>query len=112
LHPLEKWKGRLAQLVQSICLTSRGSLVRIQQCPRGGIDTTVSPFYMQYFVYILYSEKLDRYYIGSTGNPEDRLRKHNRSKNGFTSTGKPWKLVYKEIYVTKTKVKMTILRQL
>ena len=57
---------------------------------------------MQYFVYILYSEKLDRYYIGSTGNPEDRLRKHNRSKNGFTSTGKPWKLVYKEIYATKT----------
>ena len=26
--------GLLAQLVQSTCLTSRGSLVRIQQCPQ------------------------------------------------------------------------------
>ena len=29
-----KIKGSLAQLVQSTCLTSRGSLVRIQQFPR------------------------------------------------------------------------------
>ena len=28
-----KFKGRLAQLVQSICLTSRGSAVRIRQRP-------------------------------------------------------------------------------
>jgi len=56
---------------------------------------------MQYFVYILYSEKLDRYYIGSTGNPEDRLRKHNRSKMDLLQR-ETWKLVYKEIYATKT----------
>ena len=30
----EQMKGRLAQLVQSICLTSRGSAVRIRQRPR------------------------------------------------------------------------------
>ena len=29
-----KGKGRLAQLVQSICLTSRGSAVRIRQRPQ------------------------------------------------------------------------------
>ena len=29
-----KFKGRLAQLVQSICLTSRGSAVRIRQRPQ------------------------------------------------------------------------------
>ena len=29
----EQMKGRLAQLVQSICLTSRGSAVRIRQLP-------------------------------------------------------------------------------
>jgi hypothetical protein len=32
-NPLQKVKGSLAQLVQSICLTSRGSLVRAQQFP-------------------------------------------------------------------------------
>ena len=33
----EQMKGRLAQLVQSICLTSRGSAVRIRQRPLGKI---------------------------------------------------------------------------
>ena len=31
-------KGRLAQLVQSVCLTSRGSAVRIRQRPQKGDD--------------------------------------------------------------------------
>ena len=57
---------------------------------------------MQYFVYILYSEKLDKYYIGSTGDLEDRLRKHNRSRSGFTATGKPWIIVYTEVLGNKT----------
>jgi putative endonuclease len=56
---------------------------------------------MQYFVYILYSEKLDKYYIGSTGNLEDRLKKHNRSRSGFTSLGKPWIMVYNEVFCNK-----------
>ncbi len=33
LHHFPREKGRLAQLVQSICLTSRGSAVRIRQRP-------------------------------------------------------------------------------
>jgi putative endonuclease len=57
---------------------------------------------MQYFVYILFSEKLDKFYIGSTGDLEDRLRKHNRSRSGFTSMGKPWNLMYNEIFDNKT----------
>ncbi len=34
LYLMKEMKGRLAQLVQSICLTSRGSAVRIRQRPR------------------------------------------------------------------------------
>ena len=30
-----------------------------------------------YFVYILFSEKLDRYYVGTTGDVERRLFEHN-----------------------------------
>ena len=55
-----------------------------------------------YYTYILYSEKLSKYYIGYTGDLADRLNKHNRSMKGFTSTGKPWKLVYSEMYDCKT----------
>ena len=56
---------------------------------------------MQYYTYILYSATLDKYYIGSTGDLNDRLAKHNRSKRGFTSTGKPWILVYSEAFSLK-----------
>jgi putative endonuclease len=54
-----------------------------------------------FYCYILYSPKLDKYYIGSTGNLEGRLQRHNTSNTGFTSTGKPWKIKYFEIFETK-----------
>jgi putative endonuclease len=54
-----------------------------------------------FYCYILYSPKLDKYYIGSTGNLEGRLQRHNTSNTGFTSTGKPWEIKYFEIFETK-----------
>ena len=48
---------------------------------------------MEYVVYILYSEKRLRYYVGQTHNIEERFKRHN---NGFvpsTKSGKPWKLI-------------------
>ena len=54
-----------------------------------------------YYCYILYSRKLDKYYIGSTADPKGRLQRHNTSKKGFTSTGKPWVIKYTEQFVTK-----------
>jgi putative endonuclease len=55
-----------------------------------------------YYCYILYSEKLDKYYIGSTGDLEGRLQRHNTSNHGFTSTGKPWLMKYSESFETKS----------
>jgi putative endonuclease len=47
--------------------------------------------------YILYSEKLDRYYIGSTRESvDDRLYKHNHQHKGFTSAATDWEIVYRE----------------
>jgi putative endonuclease len=54
-----------------------------------------------YAVYIIYSESLDKYYIGSTANLADRIYKHNTIHKGFTAAGKPWKLVYSELYPSK-----------
>ncbi|MAT90465.1 MAG: excinuclease ABC subunit C [Flavobacteriaceae bacterium] len=48
---------------------------------------------MNYVVYILYSEKLNKYYVGQTQNLEERVRKHNQGGAKFTSTGKPWLLI-------------------
>ncbi len=54
-----------------------------------------------YSVYIIYSEKLDKYYIGDSADVQNRLLKHNRKSKGFTSLGRPWILVFQELFDTK-----------
>ena len=57
----------------------------------------MTAFFMEsFFTYIVYSEKLDRYYIGSTKDFERRLTDHNRGKTQYARSGMPWKLVYSE----------------
>ncbi|MDC7999645.1 GIY-YIG nuclease family protein [Aequorivita todarodis] len=57
---------------------------------------------MNYFTYILYSAKLDRYYIGSTEDISIRLKEHLWEHKGFTSKAKDWELKYFESYTLKT----------
>jgi putative endonuclease len=47
-----------------------------------------------YFLYIIYSAKLDRYYTGITHDVELRLQRHNNDyyNNKWTAKGKPWTL--------------------
>ncbi|MBR9920412.1 MAG: GIY-YIG nuclease family protein [Bacteroidetes bacterium] len=48
-----------------------------------------------YCVYILYSESIDRYYVGHTSETaETRLHRHNTDyyEKKYTRRGKPWKL--------------------
>jgi len=57
---------------------------------------------MDYFVYILYSDKCDKYYVGQTDFLEKRIYEHNNSKGGkFSSTCAPWRLVYHEKYSSR-----------
>ena len=54
-------------------------------------------------VYILYSASLDIYYIGyTTGNLNERVRKHLSNHKGFTSRAKDWRLVHNEVFENKT----------
>lgn len=53
-----------------------------------------------YFVYILFSERIDKYYIGCTGDLDRRLDEHNSGLSSFTSKGTPWKRVYSEEFTT------------
>ncbi len=54
-----------------------------------------------YSVYILYSSKIDKYYVGYTNDIERRLSEHNRQKGKFTDRGIPWVLVYTERCIGK-----------
>lgn len=57
---------------------------------------------MSYYVYIIQSQKDNSFYIGYSQDPEKRLIKHNNSSKGYSSTKKPWVLVYTEKFSTKT----------
>jgi putative endonuclease len=52
--------------------------------------------------YILYSEFLNKYYIGYTGDDvRVRLTKHLANHKGFTAKAKDWIIVYTETFPTK-----------
>ncbi|CAZ94964.1 GIY-YIG nuclease family protein [Zobellia galactanivorans] len=57
---------------------------------------------MAFFTYILYSESLDRYYVGSTQDMSVRLEEHLKNHKGFTSKAKDWEVKYTESYPTRT----------
>ena len=50
------------------------------------------------YVYILFSEKLNKYYVGACTNLERRLYEHNIGHSKYTSTGTPWIVKYTEEY--------------
>jgi putative endonuclease len=55
-----------------------------------------------FYTYILFSDKTNKYYIGSTGNLEVSLSRHNGGRSKATKTGVPWILEYFEEYETKS----------
>ncbi len=57
---------------------------------------------MNWFVYILYSEKINKYYVGYTSDLTVRLERHNNGWGKYSSRGIPWKIVYFEKFETKT----------
>jgi putative endonuclease len=54
-----------------------------------------------YYVYILYSKKLNNKYVGSTSDLKERIKRHNSGRSDFTSKGIPWKLIYYEAFISK-----------
>jgi len=51
---------------------------------------------MNYFTYILYSEKLDKYYVGYTKEISQRLEQHLWKHKGFTGKADDWIVKYVE----------------
>ncbi len=54
-----------------------------------------------FHMYILKSEKNDKYYIGHTNDIHRRLEEHNSRHTKSTRAGIPWKIVFVEEYKTK-----------
>jgi putative endonuclease len=55
------------------------------------------------YTYILYSQSLDKYYIGHTEmTVEQRLSKHLTEHSGFTAKAKDWQIVWTAIFHQKS----------
>jgi putative endonuclease len=50
-----------------------------------------------HYVYIIYSQSADRYYIGETNNIKARIEQHNNGqfKGSYTTIAKDWALYFK-----------------
>ncbi|WP_341900113.1 GIY-YIG nuclease family protein [Fluviicola taffensis] len=58
--------------------------------------------YMTYYVYILYSPLLDKYYVGYSSDPWLRLKQHNENVDDkYTGRAKDWQLAC--VFLTETK---------
>jgi len=57
-------------------------------------------------VYVLWSEKLNKRYVGSSDDLERRVKQHNRGASRFTSGGIPWKVVHSEEFSTKREARI------
>ena len=52
-----------------------------------------------FYVYIIYSQKIDRFYVGYTTNIEIRIHQyHNLGRSNYTSKGIPWELKHFEAF--------------
>ncbi len=49
---------------------------------------------MKYYVYILFSLKIQKFYIGQTNGIDQRIKRHNSGLENYTSKGIPWQLVF------------------
>ena len=45
-------------------------------------------------VYILFSEKSSKYYVGQTADMNERLKRHNEGRSKCTKSGAPWKIIF------------------
>ncbi|NQU16616.1 MAG: GIY-YIG nuclease family protein [Candidatus Saganbacteria bacterium] len=53
---------------------------------------------MNYYVYVLKSEKDNKFYIGYTANLKKRIKEHFEGKVKSTSCRRPLKVIFYEVY--------------
>jgi putative endonuclease len=57
---------------------------------------------MSFYVYILRSEIVEKYYIGSTSDLEKRIKLHNSPRARWTKKCQPWVLIHSEEFISRS----------
>ena len=69
---------------------------------RGQIFLAFFCFCAMYTVYVLYSSKFNKTYVGFTSNLKERFKSHNElGTKGYTVKFRPWTIAFTEEYETK-----------
>lgn len=55
-----------------------------------------------FYTYVIRSQSLQRFYVGSTQDVERRLQEHNAGKSKSTRPGVPWELIHVEEHATRS----------
>jgi putative endonuclease len=55
-----------------------------------------------FYVYVLWSPSAGRSYVGSTGDLDDRLHRHNAGESQSTKHGVPWRLMHSESFPSRS----------
>ena len=56
-----------------------------------------------HFVYILYSPLLDRFYVGESAHPDERLEHHLAGHQRFTRRASDWIMVFRQCTASRQK---------
>jgi putative endonuclease len=81
----------------------------LQQC-KCGFNSHPEYFYnpgilirgfFMFYIYILYSESFNRYYVGQCEDIDARLKRHNNRGVPSTKPYVPWEMLYTETFATR-----------
>ena len=66
-------------------------------------EVSSNPWRMEFHIYILFSENINKYYVGFSSNLEQRVEYHNSDQNSiWTKRGQPWRLEFKQLFETRS----------
>ncbi|WP_235855432.1 GIY-YIG nuclease family protein [Flagellimonas pelagia] len=60
-------------------------------------------FFMEFVIYILYSESVDRYYVGHCQDLNDRMARHKGGRSKYTKMVTDWEVKDTESFSTRGK---------
>lgn len=55
-----------------------------------------------YYTYVIYSATINKYYVGSCQDVQQRLQDHLNSRSKYTKVAKDWELKYFETFQTRS----------
>ena len=55
-----------------------------------------------FYTYIIYSQSIDKYYVGSCQDVQERLQDHLNSRSKYTKQAKDWELKYYETHSSRS----------